>query len=218
MPDLSFHVEGAETVAYAASPLLALKLRVGNAPADEPVHGVMLQCQVRIEAPRRGYAAGEEKALLDLFGERQRWGQTLRSMLWTRATVLVPPFIGGTVVDVELPCTFDFNVASTKYFHALEGGEIPLSLLFSGTVLYPGREGFLQVAQVPWDKEAAFRLPVRVWRETVDRYYPNTAWLCLRRDVVDRLQRYKSENAIPTWEQTVERLLPTPATTEGVSA
>jgi len=44
----------------------------------------------------------------------------------------------------------------------------------------------------------------------MDHYYPNTAWLCLRRDVFERLHRYKVERAIPTWEQALESIIPPP--------
>jgi hypothetical protein len=42
----------------------------------------------------------------------------------------------------------------------------------------------------------------------MDHYYPNTAWLCLRRDAFERLSRYKIEQGLPTWEQTLEALIP----------
>jgi hypothetical protein len=80
-------------------------------------------------------------------------------------------------------------VAATKYFQAIGEGDIPLNLMFSGTVFYADTEGKLQAAPIPWDKEARFRLPVRIWREMMDLYYPNTAWLCLRRDVFEELYR-----------------------------
>jgi len=208
MPDLSFQVEGAQAVPFAASPLLAFRLRVATATADGPIHTVALRCQVRIEVARRRYGAGEQAKLLDLFGEPERWGQTLRPMLWTHTGVVVPGFIGSTVVDLPVPCTYDFNVAAAKYFHGLEGGEVPLCLLFSGTIFYAGDDGALQIAQIPWEKEATFRLPVRVWQEMMDHYYPNSAWLCLRKDVFDRLYQYKSRRGLPTWEQALESLLP----------
>jgi hypothetical protein len=106
------------------------------------------------------------------------------------------------------PCTFDFNVASAKYFHALERGVVPLLLLFSGTVFYSTGDASLKVAQIPWSNEAAYELPVRVWKEMMDEYYLNTAWLCLSREVFDRLHQYKIDRGIPTWEQTVESMLP----------
>ncbi len=107
-----------------------------------------------------------------------------------------------------MPCSFDFNVAATKYFAGLTTGEIPLRLLFSGTVFYAGEEGTLQVAPISWDQEAAFRLPQATWREMMDLYYPNTAWLSLRRDVFERFYQYKTQRGIPTWEQALECVLP----------
>lgn len=207
MPDLSFIVEGAELVPFAVAPTLALKLRIGNAVAEERIESVMLHCQIQIEATRRRYETAEQPGLLDLFGEPERWGKTLRTMLWTHASVNVRPFTGTVSVDMHIPCTFDFNVAATKYFHALEGGEVPLALLFSGTVFYDDEDRGLQVAQIPWEKEAHYRLPVAVWRKVIDHYYPNTSWLALRRDVFDRLHEFKMQNSIPTWEQALERLL-----------
>lgn len=207
MPDLSFQIERAEAVPFAAAPQLAFKLRVSNVPAAQPVHAVVLRCQVRIEPARRSYRPAEQEKLLDLFGEPSRWSQTLRSMLWAHTQVTVPSFAGGVTVDLPVPCTFDFNVAATKYFYALADGEVPLLLLFSGTIFHEAEDGLLQAAQVPWEKEAAFRLPVRVWKEMMDHYYPNSAWLCLRRDAFDRLYRYKVGQGLPTWEQALERLL-----------
>jgi len=100
-------------------------------------------------------------------------------------------------------------VAATKYFYALEEGEVPLLFLFSGTIFYAADDGALQVAQISWDKEAPFRLPVQVWKEMIDHYYPNSAWLRLQQDVFDRLYRYKVRRGLPTWEQALESLLAT---------
>jgi hypothetical protein len=41
----------------------------------------------------------------------------------------------------------------------------------------------------------------------MNAYYPNSAWLCLRRDVFDELHTFKVERGIPTWEQAFEALL-----------
>jgi hypothetical protein len=64
------------------------------------------------------------------------------------------------------------------------------------------------VSQISSEQEAAFRLPVRVWKDMMSIYYPNTAWLCLRKDVFDQLYRYKRRHGLPTWEEAIERLLP----------
>jgi hypothetical protein len=208
MPDLNFNIEGAEAVPFAASPLLALKLRVTSSDPEEHIHTITLRCQIQIEVARRTYNPDEQECLLDLFGQPERWSQTLRSMLWTNVIVVVPPFKGTTVVDLQVPCTFDFNVAAAKYFAGLENGEVPLCLLFSGSIFYEASEGQLQVMQIPWDRETTYRLPVRVWQDMIEIYYPNTAWLCLRRDVFDRLNLYKMQQGLPTWEQTLESILP----------
>ena len=207
MPDLSFAVEGAEAVAYSATPLLAFKLRITNADPNEAVQSVALRCQLQIEATHRKYGAQEQERLLDLFGAPERWSRTLRAMLWTHASLNVPPFQGDIVVDLPVACTFDFNVAAAKYFAGLDDGEVPLNLMFSGTIFYESGDDGLQIEQIPWDREAKFRLPVRVWKEMIDIYYPNSAWLCLRRDVFEKLSQYKMDRGIPTWEETIERLL-----------
>src|SRR5438067_5621615 len=190
MPDLNFTVEGATPERYAAAPLLLFKLRVseetrGDAPST-PVQSILLNCQVRIEPGRRRYGAAEQQGLLDLFGTPERWGKTVRPLLWTHANVNVPRFTGACAVDLPVPCSYDFSLAATKYFYALDEGEVPLCFLFSGTIFYETEDG-LRVGQVPWDREAYFRLPVDVWQELMDLYYPNSAWLCLRQDVFDRL-------------------------------
>jgi hypothetical protein len=208
MPELSFQVEGAEPERFAAAPLLRFRLRVSEPAASaSAIHSVALQCQLRIEPARRRYLPDEQARLLDLFGTPERWGQTLRPMLWTHASVVVPSFSGSRVVDLPVPCSYDFSLAATKYFDALEDGDIPLCFLFSGTIFYLGDDGRVQVAQVPWEKEAYFRLPAATWKALMAQYYPNTAWLCLRKDVFDRLAWYKSRRGLPTWEQALERLL-----------
>lgn len=207
MPDLNFHVEGAEAVKFASAPLLVFKLRVTNVGV-EPIHTVILRCQIQIEAPRRRYSPHEQAGLLDLFGEPERWSRTLRGMLWTFSNVSVPGFSDSVIVDLPVPCTYDFNVAATKYFYALEDGEVPLNLMFSGTIFYEADDGALQVAQILWEKEAGYRLPVQVWHEMMEHYYPNCAWFSVRRDVFDRLYQYKVQHGLPTWEHVLEKLLP----------
>jgi hypothetical protein len=211
MPDLSFQVTEVVAVPFAAVPTLAFKLHISNASgageALEPIHSVALRCQIQIEATRRRYGPHAHARLRDLFGEPERWSQTLRSMLWTHVNLGVPPFTGETALDLPVACTFDFNVATAKYFYALEDGDVPLTFLFSGTIFYEEDDGVLQIAQIPWEKEATFRLPMQVWHDMMDLYYPNSAWLRLRQDVFDRLYRYKSAQGLPTWEQALERLL-----------
>ena len=206
MADLDFGVEGAEVLEFAAVPSLLFKLRIENLE-EEPIRSVALNTQIRIAATQRHYEAAEQERLLEVFGEPHKWGDTLRSLLWTHTTLQVPQFSGSTVVDMPVACTYDFEVVAAKYFHALEDGEVPLEFLFSGTVFYAGEDGWLQTARISWEKEAEFRLPVRLWKETMEHYFPNSAWIRLRKDAFDRLYNYKARRGLPTWEAAVEALL-----------
>ncbi len=207
MPELTFQIEEAVVAQFAAAPALIFRLRVNNRIADESIHTVALRAQIQVETTRRRYTPEEQSRMLDLYGEPERWSQTLRTLLWTHASVVVPAFQRETVIDLHVPCTFDFNVAATKYFAGLSAGEIPLCFQFSGTIFYAPSGGNLQVGPISWDQEARFKLPVSLWREMMDAYYPNTAWLCLRRDVFERLNQYKTQRGIPTWEQVMETML-----------
>ena len=206
MPDLDFRVEGAEVLEYAAVPTLSFKLRIENLE-EEPIRSVSLNTQVRIAARQRHYEAVEQERLQELFGEPHRWGETLRSLLWTHTVLQVPRFSGSTVMDMPVTCTYDLEVVAAKYFYALEDGEVPLEFLFSGTVFYAAEGGMLQTARISWEKEAEFRLPVRLWKEMMDHYFPNSAWIRLRRDAFDQLYDYKIRMGLPTWEAAVEALL-----------
>lgn len=205
MSELGFRVAGAEPVVGALTPVMRFSLEITEESGAD-VDTVALACQIMLETRRRTYAAREQEALLDLFGERSRWGDTLKTMLWTHASVMVPRFTGATMVAVDVPCTLDVSIAAGKYFFALEGGEVPLLFQFSGTV-FEDVEGALQIERIPWTQEVQFRLPVATWRQMMDEHYPEGVWVCLRRDVFDRLHRYKAHSGRPTWEQVFEDLL-----------
>jgi hypothetical protein len=204
MPDLSFTIERVTVTPFAVAPMLGFTMRIANTPADEMIHTAVIRCQIQLDVVRRHYNAEEAAKLRDLFGEPERWSSTLRGMLWTHAGVIVPAFTGETEVEVPVPCTFDFNIAATKYFYGLQDGEVPLTFLFSGSVFYQTVDGKLQVAPISWEREATFRLPVQTWQDLMDQYYPNLAWLALRRDIFERLYRFKIARGLPTWEATLE--------------
>ncbi len=207
MPDLMFEVLGAEPLRDVAAPMLAFHLQVTNRISEEPIHAILLRCQMQIEAARRRYTSHEQEQLRDLFDGPARWGQTLRPLLWTNLAVNIPSFAGSIVYPVSVPCTFDLNVATAKYFHALEGGEVPITFFFSGTIFYGSGQGGFQVAPISWNQEARFRLSVQLWNEMMDLHYPQLAWLCLRREIFDELYRFKVREGIPTFDETVERML-----------
>ncbi|TWU22302.1 hypothetical protein Pla52o_33580 [Novipirellula galeiformis] len=210
MLDLNFEILTAQPITFAAAPMIGFGLRVTHHDGEPAVQNISLQCQLQIETLQRLYKDDEKPGLLDLFGPPHRWSQTLKTMLWTHATVNVPPFTSRVEVTLPVTCTFDFNVAATKYFAAIDDGEIPLLFQFSGTIFYRGERG-LQTTQISWDKEARYRMPIAVWKQMMEHYYPNSAWLCLQRDAFDSLQQYKRDHGIPTFEQALERLLETAA-------
>jgi hypothetical protein len=206
VPDLSFAITDAARLEHAASPTIRFVLRAGSGGAA--VRSILLDTQIRIAATRRAYAHESDDRLFELFGARADWGTTLRSLLWTRTTLVVPPFTGTADVDLLVPCTYDLDVTATRYFDALSDGDVPLEFLFSGTVFYSGDDGRLQTARLSWELEAEYRLPVSVWRETMDHHFPGTAWLRLDRESHDRLVAYKSRRALPTWAAALDELLP----------
>jgi hypothetical protein len=203
---LSFAVEGADRVEHAAVPTLRFALRV-SAPAGQAIRSVLLDTQIQIAARRRRYDAAAEERLFELFGAPAGWGATLRTLPWTRFTTVVPPFTGSTLVDLAVPCSYDLHVAASRYFDALDGGDVPLEFLFSGTVFAAGPGGMLQATRISWESDAEYRLPVTVWKEAMDAYFGGTAWLRVRKDVFDRLAAYKSRRALASWEDALDSLL-----------
>jgi Family of unknown function (DUF6084) len=205
MSELTFAVRDVLADRYAAAPSLAVRLAVED-PAADPVHALALRAQVLVEPQRRGYSDEEAGRLLDVFGERRRWSATVRPSTWAVCAAVVPGFTGTTEVTLPLPCSYDLEVSSARYLQALDGGEVPLRLLFSGTVFRTGATG-LRVEPVPWHAEAAHRMPVAVWRELVDLHWPDSGWLRLRRDTLRALQEHRARIGATSWEETLDSLL-----------
>jgi Family of unknown function (DUF6084) len=203
--ELTFEALGVRSDPYAASPTLVFRLRVAET-GGLPVNAVALRCQLRIEPRRRTYSEAETPLLADLFGGPARWGDTLKPLRFAAVAVMVPGFTGATEIDLPVPCSYDLEVAANKYFASLEDGEIPLLLLFSGTVFVRTPTGFA-VDQVPWTSESPQRVPVAVWQEAMDRFFPGSGWLRLRRDTIAELQLYKAAKALPGWDDVIADLL-----------
>ena len=205
MTELVFDCVGARAERWAVAPTMTFLLKVAET-AGEAVHGIALRCQIRIEPVKRRYSDAEGEGLADLFGERARWGDTMKPLQLAFAAQMVPSFSGSIEIELPVPFTYDFEVATSKYFHALEDGDIPLLLLFSGTIFVKSDEGF-RVEQVPWHKESAFRLPVATWREMMDTHYPGSAWVRVRRDTLDALSRFQSERGLSNWDDVINALI-----------
>ena len=205
MAELVFDWLGARAERYSAVPSLTLCLRISET-SGQRVEAIALRCQIRIEPARRRYSAAEAERLNDLFGDTERWADTLKPMQFSTVATMVPGFFGAVEFELPITFTYDLEVGSARYFDSLEAGEIPLLLLFSGTV-FTVADGRIQVQQVPWSKEAAYRLPVPVWREAIDAHFPNSAWIKMSRRTLEELQRFKSSRALPTWDLTLAALL-----------
>jgi len=203
--ELVFDCTGAKADAYAVAPTLVFRLRIAET-TGQPIGGIALRAQLRIEPLKRRYSDAEAERIGDLFGERPRWGDTMKPLQFATVAQMVPAFSGSVEVDLPVPLTYDFDVATAKYFHGLEDGEIPFVLLFSGTT-FLDEGGTLSIEQIPWHKETSYRLPVAVWREAMDQHFPDSTWVRLRRDTLDDLQRFKSRLTLPTWDDTIETLL-----------
>jgi hypothetical protein len=207
--ELEFTVLDAAPEPYGAAPTLLFRVRAAET-TGATVHAIALRAQVHIEPQRRQYAPAESAGVTDLFGPTERWGSTLKPFLWTHVSTMVRGFTGAIDFDLPMPCTYDFEVAATKYLHSLGDGDVPLVLRFTGTVFTRGVTGF-GVEQVPWHLEAAYRLPVRVWRALMDAYFPGGGWIRVDRDTLDALSRYRSERGLTSWEQALGELLPAPS-------
>ena len=205
MAELSYTCIDVQPERYAAAPTLLFRLRI-DAESGKRVRAIALRCQIRIEPARRGYGDKEAEKLLELFGERSRWGDTLNPFQFANTSTVVPSFNDWIELDITVPCSYDMEVTAGRYFHALENGEIPFILLFSGTIFGDGENG-MWIEQVPWHSEARYKMPVAVWREMMDMHFPGSGWLRLCRDTIDALANVRATHALPTWDDAIMTVL-----------
>lgn len=206
VPDPEFEVVGARPVKYAAAPMLTIDVQVSES-SGRAVYMIALSIQLMIEPARRQYDDETREKLLELFGPPERWAVTTRSLVWCQLDVLVPAFTGSTTVTVPIACNYDLELAATKYLNALPDGDTPAAMHFNGTIYYPGDDGGLQMVLVPWTKSIDFRLPISVWRDTIEHYYPNTGWVALRSETLEALARAKLDRGLATLDAAVAALI-----------
>ncbi len=204
MSRLSFAAIGARAEPFALTPQLSLRVRIEEATGAD-IYAIALRAQIMLEPQRRRYDASEAERVIDLFGPPERYGETLRPMLWTHVGHMVTAFRGWAEIDLPIACSYDFEVAAHKYLSALDGGDISLNVLFSGTVIERGETGIAS-GFVPWSCETRFALPVAVWRAAMDAHFPNSAWLRVSRETFEDLRRYKTAQQCPTWDAALGRL------------
>lgn len=207
MSEVRFAITGAAAKQHAASPAIAFGLHV---QADEAIEAMVLRAQLRIEPQWRSYDGREKTLLNDLFGTPDRWQATLRTFSWADVPVMIPAFEGATDAEIAVPCTYDFDQAATRFLQALGDGEIPLRFLFSGAIFRYGSAGF-STDRVPWSCEAAYRMPLEVWRAAMRACYGDDALIRVSRETLERLHRYRALSGAASWDELLERLLEAPA-------
>ena len=202
----TFSVLDVEAVPHTATPTLRFHLHVED-PLGREIHTIVLSTQINIDPARRAYDPETRERLVELFGAPERWGATTEVFRWAHVDVLVKGFTGATSFALDVPCTYDLEVAASKYFYSLPDGEVPLSFLFNGMVLYSGEADRLQVAQVPWSCTARWRMPVAAWKRVMDAYYPGGGWVRLQTSTLDRLQERKASAGLPSFDACVAEML-----------
>jgi hypothetical protein len=201
-----FSVLDVEPVPFAATPTLRFHLHVED-PLGREVHTIALTTQIQIDPARRTYDAATRERLVELFGAPERWASTTQVLRWAHVSALVPGFTGATSFALDIACTYDLEVAASKYFYSLPGGEVALSFLFNGMVLYRVEGDRLQVAQVPWSCTARWAMPVAAWKAVMDAFYPGGGWVRLQTETLDALAARKAAEGHHSFDALIAELL-----------
>jgi hypothetical protein len=211
MTDLTFTITDAQPAPQTAAPAVNFRIRIRNESAGR-IHALALRCTVRIDPRGRRYTSAEAARLYELFGDVSQWDRTLAPVTWAQSALLMPSFDDQIDVDLPVACTYDLEVGSAKYLHAVRESGIPLTFLFSGMVftVRPSANRptppALWIEPVPWSAEAAYVMPAHIWQATMDRFFPGEGWLRLRRDTIDRLQAFRGRQAVVSWDEAIEIL------------
>jgi hypothetical protein len=205
IPAPEFTITGAEHVAFAAAPTMAFTLAAHD-PSGIEIQSISLSVQVMIDPARRGYDSETRERLAELFGPPATWTPSTQGLSWARVAAVVPGFSAQTAFSVELPCTYDLEVAAAKYFYALRDGVVPLSFHFYGTIFYTALGGRLQMTPVPWSTSAQFGMPVAAWRAMIDEHYPGGGWIRLDEHTLAALNARRAQRGL-TFAHCISELL-----------
>ncbi|MBV8637825.1 MAG: hypothetical protein JO322_07040 [Candidatus Eremiobacteraeota bacterium] len=206
MSDLGFSVIDARAKQNAASPTIAFRLHIAS---ERPVDAIVLRAELRIEPQWRTYDREAQVLLGELFGTPDRWQTTLRTFAWADVTLVVPGFARETDAEITVPCTYDFDVAATRFFDTVHSGEIPVRFLFSGAV-YRDRGSSFSTERVAWNSECSYRMPVSVWHDAMRACYGSDALIRIKRETLEELRRYRALSGATTWDELLVRLLGAP--------
>jgi hypothetical protein len=209
IPEPEFEITGAAHVAFAAGPTMLF-----SATATEPngfeVQSIGLTVQVMIDPARRGYDPDTRERLAELFGPPASWAPSTSGLAWARVAATVPGFSGSTAFGLEVPCTYDLEVAAAKYFYALQDGQVPLTFHFNGNVFYRSRApeaGQLQVVPVSWSNSAQYTMEVETWRAMMAEHYPGGGWIRVADQTLAALNQRRAARGSPSFDACVQELL-----------
>ena len=188
---------------HAGVPTLRFAVEIGTVGAAR--RSGRWRSTSRCGSPRAGAATPRRAgaAASTCSASRSEWGRNLQTLHWTRTDA------GRARVHRARPRSSCRSPAPTtsrwpprKYFAALRGRRGAARVPLQRHGVLRGRRRAAAGGRIGWDKEADYRLPVRVWREMIDRYFPDSAWLRLSARRFDRLVAYKARHTLLTWEQT----------------
>ncbi len=202
-----FKVVSAEPVARSVEPALSFKGTITDA-SQRPVYLIALTAIVVVEPGKRSYAPGERERLMELFGGPERWASTTGAFRWAATSAMVHGFTGEGEFELVVPVSYDLEIASAKYFGALdEGGTVPLRFHFNGSILYERGDGRVQTTPVPWDRSERFEMPMEAWTTAHRRAPPLRNWVPLHSETVSRIEDLKAKMGAPTFDDAVTRII-----------
>jgi hypothetical protein len=206
VPEPAFAITGAAHLAYSVTPTMVFSGAVTD-PTGHEIQSIALSAQVMIDPARRGYDPETRERLAELFGPPAGWTPSTQGLAWARVSTGIPAFVSSTTFALELPCTYDLEVAAAKYFYALADGDVPLSFHFNGTVFYRGPDGGLQVVPVPWSATAQFPMPIATWQAMIAEHYPGGGWIRLHEQTLAALNARRARRGLPSFDACVTELL-----------
>ena len=206
IPAPALEITGAAHVPFAAAPTMRFQA-LAREPDAIPVQSIALSAQVMIDPARRGYDQATRERLAELFGAPERWAPSTSGLAWARVAVTVPAFSREAPFEIEVPCTYDLEVAAAKYFYALPDGVVPLSFHFNGSVFYHDGDGRLQMTPISWSTTARYGMAVSAWRAMIAEHYPGGGWVRVGDDTLERLHTLRAQRGLSTVDDLLRELL-----------
>ena len=206
MADLTFDCIGAQAERYAVMPTITLSAadQRDQRAADRRDRAALPDPDRAVTAAlhgRRGRAAARPLRRHGALGRHAEAACSSRT-----SSTMVTSFTGSTEVDSRSTSATTWRSATTGTSPSLESGEIPLLLLFSGTV-FSIVDGRLQVQQVPWQQGSGLPAPGERLAGSDRRALPEQRVDHDEQADARRAAALQDPRALPTWDATVTALL-----------